>query len=212
MAAIDAVATMGNVLPNDAGGRDAVHVAVFSAVADTPMFPGQDVAVVEHLDNGDTKVKVQAAENDAVGIIDPFLKEMVIYPRQRFWVYLYPRSISGLSHHWTHPAFDKAPGVDAQKLQSDAQKLQSKEWLKDYCETHDCPSYNTMMQALHGIFTNEDGVYRLDVDYTASVDHRYLYFSGWDAHGEIVPEFWDHVQNVLGIPIKVRPTYFSCSC
>lgn len=54
----DAVATMGALLPEDAAGRDAVHVAVFSARAPVKLFPGQDVGLVdaEAVEHGDMVV------------------------------------------------------------------------------------------------------------------------------------------------------------
>jgi hypothetical protein len=53
----DAVATMGDVLPEDAGGRDAVHVAVFSAVSEERLFAGHEIIIVSHGER-DTLVNV----------------------------------------------------------------------------------------------------------------------------------------------------------
>jgi hypothetical protein len=55
-----------------------------------------------------------------------------------------------------------------------------------------------------------------DYGYGASYrnDGEYLFFAGRDAHGEIPPEFWDHVEVVTGKKIgpEDRAQYFSCSC
>ena len=95
-AAKDAVATMGMILPHDVGGRDAVHVAVIAATAARKLAPGQDVGFID----GERAGTV----DQPIGIVDPFLKSTV-KTGQRFWLYLYPRTITGLSHKWTHPAF-----------------------------------------------------------------------------------------------------------
>lgn len=64
-------------------GRDAVHIAIVPMLAVRRMLPG------EHLQNG---------------IVDPYLK-MPVEVGQRFWLFLYPNTVTSLRHVWTHPAF-----------------------------------------------------------------------------------------------------------
>lgn len=64
-------------------GRDAVHVAIIPMVAYRTMRPG------ERLNNG---------------IVDPFLTRDVC-PGERYWLCLYPNTVTSLRHVWTHPAF-----------------------------------------------------------------------------------------------------------
>ena len=195
----DAVATMGNVLPEDAGGRDAVHVAVFSAIADSRLFPSEEIAIVEQ---GERDTKVRSARHDevdrSVGIVDPFLRG-VIEPGTRFWVYLYPRTITALAHRWSHPSFEDTGSV----YSPPSTKLASEQWLRDFVARTDCPSYEHVMALAAD---RADGC---DDD----PDSDYLLVRGQDAHGEIPPEFWDHIQVMLGRPIRGRRAeYFSCSC
>jgi hypothetical protein len=204
----DAVATMGDVLPEDAGGRDAVHVAVISAVAAETLKPGQHV--------GFTAVKAPNGEPFAMtntekmlGIVDPFIKRPV-RPEERFWLYVYPRSITGLSHLWSHPDIpDERPQVVGGIYNTPAQKLTSEQWLRNFLRDHDGCSYELLLKAAE----TDDAVYEDDDRYVgACIDEDYFRVFGNDASGEIPTEFWLHVEIVTGKPMTRRPEYFSCSC
>lgn len=188
---MDAVATMGSILPKEARGRDAVHVAVLSAVADEVMYPGEHVGINGTIKEGEYVAYSQV--EPSIGIVDPFING-VVQKGERFWLFLYPRTITGLSHQWSHPAFDGAGG----SYSSPASKLASERWLRDFCNSSNLPGYHAVMNAV------ENNRYRGES----------LSIYGNDASGDIPREFWDHVENVLGekIPEDEKAEHFSCSC
>ncbi len=192
----DAVATMGDVLPPDASGRDAVHVAVFSATAPTTVFPGQDVGIADRDSSPDALVSPKVGP--LVGIVDPFIRGMIPVGA-RFWVYLYPRTITALAHRWSHPAFgDNAATVYA----TPNSRAASEKWLRDFVARSDIPDYETVIDTVRAYV--EDTVTGWDAEYVTF---------NQQASGDIPPEFWDHVAVVLGRSVKgPRPSYFSCSC
>jgi hypothetical protein len=173
----DAVATMGTILPDDMEGRDAVHVAVIVRVAKETLQPGQNVSAEGTI------------FGEPMGIVDPFLKQPV-EPGQRFWMFLYPRSITGLAHVWSHPAFPtEASATD---------KSRSEHWLRDYASANG-PSYYTLMRSIEDVF-----------EYGGD---EYIHIGGEDAHGAIPDELWHHAEIVLGKKLTgERPKYFTCSC
>lgn len=179
--------------------RDAVHVAIAPVVASEKLSPGDHIGL---LANGEAAEVSQTH----IGVVDPFLKK-VVKKGERFWMLLYPGTITGLRHEWTHPAFEAA-----EKAATNSDREQSEQWLRNFSITADCPDYTTLINAAVGDHhLNKTG----DDDYLSSEnDGEYLHFGGSDAHGEIPPEFWDHVQIVTGrlIPQAMRAKSFSCSC
>lgn len=92
----DAIATLGTLITAKEM-RDAIHLAVEPVVAGQKLLPGEDVGIVY----GKAYI---VADHLELGIVDPFLKGPV-YEGQRFWLIVYPRTISTLRHVWTHPSF-----------------------------------------------------------------------------------------------------------
>lgn len=92
--------------------RDAVHVAVVPVIADEPLAPGQRACVFP-VKRADGEYAYHAREGgvEAVGIIDPFLRERVVMAGQECWLWLDPGSITSLRHDWTHPAFVTNPAL-----------------------------------------------------------------------------------------------------
>ncbi len=180
-------------LIDGAGEPDAIHIATMPVTAAETLKPGQHIGFEE----GGLRVMSKPPEPyKLIGIVDPFLAENVT-KGQRFFMFLYPNTITGLRHVWTHPAFEK-------KVESPV-SVDSEAWLRSFCETADCPKYERVMELIEkGEIKEEYG--------TSYYDEEYLHFSGSDAHATIPPEFWNHVEVVLGKKIGKRPTYFSCSC
>lgn len=86
--------------------RDAIHIAVAPATAVGRLQPGQHVGFVVE---GSTE-HVGAGAEQKVGIVDPFLTAPV-EAGQRFWLCLYPQTVTGIRHHWSHPAFADESGT-----------------------------------------------------------------------------------------------------
>jgi hypothetical protein len=199
----DAVATMGDVLPQEMTGRDAVHVAVIAVTAAGNVWAGGDVGV-QLTDDGWIASRNLTPH---IGIADPFIKKS-IEDGQKFWLFLYPRTITSLAHAWTHPAFpekDPQPGA----------KARAEQWMREFIASANCPDYDMMMSVIKKIADGQDhGALGEDEDYCYyRLEDDYLHFNGMDAGGEIPPEFWDHASTMTGKTIKgARPPYFSCSC
>lgn len=78
--------------------RDAIHLALYPAVAGEQLKPGQRVGV--------SKVTGHAlASLPYVGVVDPFL-DRPVEKGERFWLCVRPGEVTGLRHHYTCPAFD----------------------------------------------------------------------------------------------------------
>lgn len=89
-------------------GRDAVHVAVAPVEAGEELLSGEEVGV----DIDGKAYNAFARGIKPLGIVDPFLLSCKVMPSQRFWLCLYPGTVTSLRHVWSHPAFQvKVPEV-----------------------------------------------------------------------------------------------------
>lgn len=194
--ATDALETLGTIIDENAG-RDAIHLAVEPVEAGQTLTPGSHVKLV------DGKAYAALGMVDGVGIVDPFLPQLV-YAGQRFWLVVYPRTITSLRHVWSHPAFgeEAAPAPE---------KSASEQWLRDFIERVDCggATYEEVVRLACGerVSLNEDYGHSYNTG-------QWILINGSDANGQIPPEFWTHIEAVTGqsIPSGMRAEHFSCSC
>lgn len=193
----DALETLGTVIDENQK-RDAIHLAVIPVVAMATMKPGQHV----RLENGKNAYPCKSYQG--LGIVDPFLKAPV-QKNERFWMVIYPRVITSLRHVWTHPELPDETGAEKPKEPSEA-------WLRDWCSRSEISYEDLITVAKSGSVksTGSDDYY--DGRWSMSPGDDYLLSLGRDAHGEIPPEVWDHVRNVIDREPVARPEYFSCSC
>jgi len=175
---------LGELVGPDDPDRDAVHIAIKKMRATRIMAPGEVVP--------------------GLGIVDPFLDEHA-HPGDLYWLFLFPNSVTGMRHHWSHPSFP-----DEIYDQDQPTKEESEQWLRGFVDNSSCPPYEELLKAAVGEeLPNYDPEWYLSA---YSVDEHHLHFNGRDAHGSIPPEFWDHVENVTGKVCRFRPISFSCSC
>jgi len=154
--------------------RDAIHVALCPLVARERLEPGEHVRIEE----GEGAA---AAPGQGVGIVDPFLVAAV-EPGARFWLLLYPGSITSLRHEWTHPQLP-LPEVAA-----------SEAWLRQLAEDSHTPYEKILEGALEGHI-----LFGLETDGRIFAErHR--------------DELERHLERVLGARVSERYIAFSCSC
>jgi hypothetical protein len=109
---------LGSIInPIEPAFKDAVHVAIYPAKAWVDLEPGEHVGLVH---DGDTEYVAPAMERDGVtwseniGIVDPYLR-LKVKAGERFWLFLYPGTITALRHYWSHPAFEQAKAESHRK-------------------------------------------------------------------------------------------------
>lgn len=81
--------------------RDAIHIAIAPVIAGAELRPGEHVGFI----HGTNDVGREAVGFiKPIGVVDPFLQRNVM-KGERFWLFLYPNTITNLRHVWSHPAF-----------------------------------------------------------------------------------------------------------
>ena len=76
--------------------RDAIHIAVFKAIAGEPMVRGQWVVISEN-----TAFPADGSVA-GIGIVDPFGPALVSR-NAPVWICMKPGSVTDLRHTWDHP-------------------------------------------------------------------------------------------------------------
>jgi hypothetical protein len=176
--------------------RDAIHIAVAPVVAGKGrvLHPGDHIGFV-----ADDCETVQRCDNP-IGIVDPFLDTRVL-PGERFWMFLYPQTITSLRHDWTHPAFAARDAAIAPITKShEAHKAQSEAWIRDHAARIDI-GVRSLMEAARTWLENDD--------YTVQDGA-----TSWrDEFGDPA-EFWHHYEVVTGtvVPQSRKQSFLCCYC
>ena len=106
---------------------DAVHVAVAPVTAARDINVGSKVKLL--FGSKDKAVSADYDDLNAIGIADPMLclndDLWTIEAGQRFWLYLFPGTVDGMRHQWSHPSFNN----------SSTQHMQECEvWLRQFAD------------------------------------------------------------------------------
>ncbi len=190
--ATDAVATIGMLIPENAG-RDAIHLAVEPVVAGERLYAGQHIGFLPDGRVGTT------AEN-LIGIVDPFLTS-VVFPDSRIWLVVYPRTITSLRHVWEHPAFAPVSITLAPQDAAPSSKSASKEWMTAWAVRHMGVDYY-----------GDDQVSPESSFETAIEAGRSMSVGPFESARDYIDgEWWAHWEAITGEKGS-RDEYFSCAC
>lgn len=158
--------------------RDAIHVAVAPVVAGEQLMPATRVFLDDEIHHA---FEASKSSITAVGIVDPFLRRPVELG-QTFWLFLFPNTVTGLRHEWTHPAFDDLAPFG-----------ESKAWLEDIASQCGV-SYERMMDAV-----------RCDDYINMGKNETYK-----EVLDPVLGKFHEHCAVIIGRETTAYP--FSCSC
>lgn len=168
--------------------RDAIHIAIAPVIAAHKLVAGRNIGF-------DKDGKASATKTDKyIGIVDPFLTSPV-EKGEKFWMFLYPNTITSLNHVWSHPSFDI--GEAKPIVLSEAQV--SENWIRDYAENKcDGLDYEDLMFAAENYEKHGE----------------YLCQGGRFEGMGVSDEFWDHYEKVIGRKVEDqnRGSIFTCSC
>lgn len=167
---------LGKLIEKTGEERDAIHIAIAPMVAAHELAPADHVGILEDGRAGGC--------DKPIGIVDPFLKDSV-REGQSFWLCLYQGTVTGMKHHWVHPAFEENSVKSVKSI--------SETWIRNYADEIRVP-YARLMDAARVYITSEE--YLCEGDLLEGVSTE--------------PEFWVHYKNVTG---KCGSgNFFSCSC
>lgn len=187
---------LGELAPANAQ-RDAIHVAVIPAVAGMDLQPGERVALSGNF------AYVEVNDCRGLGIVDPFLSQ-AIKKGDRFYLLLLPNTVTGMRHHWEHPAVDNEDRGHTAVCTPE----ESKNWLTNWLNVNGCPELDVIVAAAFNRHMPDEYAEYV----TCKIDDGYFHVSGMDASGMIPREFWSHLENYVGERCRYRPEMFTCGC
>lgn len=174
--------------------RDAIHIAVAPVTASATLSPGDRIGFM-------SDGTVDSTAEVIIGIVDPFLTRRVS-KGERFYLFLFPNTITSLRHDWTHPAFEQHRDTpEAATTKSRIQHQQdSLKWLTAHAELLDI-TYSALMRDAKTWLEYEDH----------TVQHGSEHWR--DMFGDPV-EFWHHYEIVTGevVPEDRKRSFYCCSC
>lgn len=183
---------LGKILDTTAT-RDAVHVAIAPVVAGTTLTPGSHV--------GWQAPGTVAVNAKPIGIVDPFLTSNV-KKGQRFYLWLYPNTVTSLRHVWTHPAFQTAEEARDEAQLIDNLTGTSRAWMTE-CATELEMSLDELLAAAeHYVLTGEEhclGISTPDIFYNS----------------DSLAEFWANYEKLTGKKVhddNKQSSIFRCAC
>lgn len=91
--------------------RDAIHIAIAPVSCKLKLRPGQKIELVA----GSMTEVIPAVDDIGIGIVDPFLGT-IVPAESKFYMFLYPRTITSLRHEWTHPAFKPLDKTESEEF------------------------------------------------------------------------------------------------
>lgn len=187
---MEPITTLGNILEGEVS-RDAIHIAIAPVVASHSLAAGDHVGLNDKGEADD--------EAAPVGIVDPYLKSKV-RKGQRFWMFLYPNTVTGMRHQWSHPSFGP---LDATKISHDDHLAKSKAWIEQHADDLGLSSDVLMDNAREWLAGGQD------------------YGNAFVQHGSErwrdnfnPTEFWHHYEAVTGavVPENMKCSMYCCTC
>lgn len=177
--------------------RDAIHVAIAPVQASQNLMPGWHVGI-----GPDGKA---GPSGKHIGIVDPFLGGTVS-EGQWFYLCLYPQTVTGMRHHWSHPAFGtvaKIPEPEvAEPLPEPDEPDDPKEWIAKFADGIR-QDYDDLMGDAEGWIRHGD------YTYDNSESYKSPRFGTWD-------EFWKKYEAVTGTELPEvdwgHGSPYTCSC
>ena len=171
--------------PHEFAERDAIHVAVYPCIASVPLKRGERVTLVDGV--------AKPAEGDygrGIGVANPFVSDDIIEAGDRFWLFLYPESVTSIRHHWTHP-----------DIEIKDQHNESEKWLRWFASDIGL-EYEDMMTIVRRWCGGGRGWVEMG-DEQARSEYK-----------KLREPFWEHVGMVTGLlrPDSQWGEPFDCSC
>ena len=197
---------IGKIITEEAG-RDAIHIAVLPVTAGQDLLPSDEVGI-----SGDVAGKHC---KPLVGIVDPFLKPGIVEKGQRFFIYLFPNTISSLRHVWAHKDIPDTLGGEPAPKVPPGDKAESEAWLREYAKRVNPYFVDAEMGEYASHYPGgADGAYQTLLEGLRSGE---LVYHGIDMHGreDLIDgeELQRHGSVVLGYPLNFDTfEYFSCTC
>lgn len=185
---------LGKKIKKSKGQKDAIHIAVVPLIAGERLYKGHKIKLKFNTDN--VALDASYDEENAFGIVDPFLDEYSVEAGQEFYGLVFPGTVTGMRHEWQHPKF----GIAKRELD------EHEAWIRDFCDRWKFDYDELISTALSKSDNSEYD--------------RYIVAQGRDLHsreelGEDHDLFWGHLEGMMSKKFDAehrKGMGWSCTC